>query len=125
MNVRRILLSLLAPTIAVLFSVGVAAIALLLVGVNPWEAFSLMWDFGTTSTSVASMINRAIPLYVSAVAVAIGFKMGLFNIGVEGQFTVAALFAGPATPRLVVPARTRAPPPSKTSDGICEATNSW
>ena len=94
MNIRRLLLSLLAPTIAVLFSVGVAAIALVLVGVNPWEAFRLMWDFGTTSTSVASMINRAIPLYVSAVAVAIGFKMGLFNIGVEGQFTVAALFAG-------------------------------
>ena len=86
--------SLLAPVLAIFFAVGVAAIALLLVGVSPMEAFSLMWDFGTTSTSVASMINRAIPLYVSAIAVAIGFKMGLFNIGVEGQYLVAALFAG-------------------------------
>lgn len=86
--------SLLAPVLAIGFAVGVAAIALLLVGVSPMEAFSLMWDFGTTSTSVASMINRAIPLYVSAIAVAIGFKMGLFNIGVEGQYLVAALFAG-------------------------------
>ena len=93
-RVRRLLLSLLAPVAALLFSIGVAAIALWAVGTNPWEAFQLMWDFGTTSTSVASMVNRAIPLYISAVAVAIGFKMGLFNIGVEGQFTVAALFAG-------------------------------
>jgi simple sugar transport system permease protein len=93
-KVRKALLSLIAPVVAILFSIGVAALALLAVGVNPGEAFSLMWDFGTTSTSVASMINRAIPLYISAVAVAIGFKMGLFNIGVEGQFTVAALFAG-------------------------------
>ncbi|MGI9641531.1 MAG: ABC transporter permease [Acidimicrobiia bacterium] len=93
-TVRKVGLSLIAPIIAILFSIGVAAIALALVGVNPGEAFSLMWDFGTTSTSVASMVNRAIPLYISAVAVAIGFKMGLFNIGVEGQFTVAALFAG-------------------------------
>lgn len=91
---RKLGQSLLAPALAVLFAVAVAAIALLAVGVSPVEAFSLMWDFGTTSTSVASMINRAIPLYVSAIAVAIGFKMGMFNIGVEGQYLVAALFAG-------------------------------
>ncbi len=91
--IRRIGIALLAPVLALLFAIAVASIALLLVDVNPLEAYSLMWDFGTTSTSAASIINRAIPLYVSAVAVAIGFKMGLFNIGVEGQYLIAALFA--------------------------------
>ena len=33
------------------------------------------------------------PLYISGVAAAIGFKMNLFNIGVEGQYRLAALFA--------------------------------
>jgi simple sugar transport system permease protein len=91
---KKLGLALLAPIIALVFAVGVAAIALLAVGVNPLEAFGLMWDFGTTTTSVASIINRSIPLYVSAVAVAIGFQMKMFNIGVEGQYLVAALFAG-------------------------------
>jgi simple sugar transport system permease protein len=39
-------------------------------------------------------------IYLSAVAAAVGFRMGLFNIGVEGQYTVgsfaAASFAGGA-----------------------------
>jgi len=93
-NVKKILLSLLAPVSAILFALAIASIALLVVGRNPITAFTSMWDFATTSTSVASIVNRAIPLYISAVAVAIGFQMGLFNIGVEGQYLLAALFAG-------------------------------
>ena len=94
MNIRKMLLSLLAPTSAIIFALIVASIALLAVGRNPIDAFSAMWDFATTTTSVASIINRAIPLFIAAVAVAIGFQMGLFNIGVEGQYLLAALFAG-------------------------------
>ena len=33
------------------------------------------------------------PYYIAGVAVAIGFKMSLFNIGVDGQYLLAALFA--------------------------------
>jgi len=94
MSVRKMLLSLLAPASAIVFALIVASIALMAVGRNPLDAFSSMWSFATTSTSVASMVNRAIPLYISAVAVAVGFQMGLFNIGVEGQYLIAALFAG-------------------------------
>lgn len=94
MNIRKILLSLLAPASALVFALIVASLALWAVGRNPFDAFGSMWDFATTSTSVASIINRAIPLYISAVAVAVGFQMGLFNIGVEGQYLIAALFAG-------------------------------
>ena len=73
---------------------GVGAIVLLIVGISPLEAYGRMISFSTDSTSFASMINKAIPLYVSAVAVAIGFQMNLFNIGVEGQYLIAAMFAG-------------------------------
>ncbi|MCL1692363.1 MAG: ABC transporter permease [Actinomycetia bacterium] len=94
MNIRKMLLSLLAPAAALIFALIIAAIALWVVGRNPFDAFASMWSFGTTPTSIASMINRAIPLYIAAIAVAIGFQMGLFNIGVEGQYLLAALFAG-------------------------------
>ncbi len=49
--------------------------------------------FGTTPESLIITVNNAIPLFVSALAVAVGFKMGLFNIGVEGTYLLAALFA--------------------------------
>ncbi len=46
------------------------------------------------------IVNGATVYYLSAVAVAVGFRMNLFNIGVDGQYRVAAfagaLFAGQA-----------------------------
>jgi simple sugar transport system permease protein len=42
------------------------------------------------------MLNRATPLYISGIAAAIGFKMNLFNIGVEGQYLMGAFFAAAA-----------------------------
>jgi simple sugar transport system permease protein len=92
MSWRKALLSLLAPISAMLFAMLVVSIALIIVDINPIDTFKSMWDFGRTSTSVASTVNRAVPLYIAAVAVAIGFQMGLFNIGVEGQYAMGALF---------------------------------
>ena len=49
---------------------------------------------------VVAIINAATVYYLSAIAVAIGFRMNLFNIGVDGQYRVAAfaaaVFAGQA-----------------------------
>ncbi len=42
---------------------------------------------------VVSIVNAAIVYYISAIAVAIGFRMNLFNIGVDGQYRVAAFAA--------------------------------
>ena len=97
---RRWLWSLLAPLAAVLFALVVSGVLLWASGHNPFEAFSEMIRHGIFSDkqgfrvdSLISTINRAIPLYLSAIAVAIGFKMGLFNIGVEGQYKIAVLVA--------------------------------
>ena len=43
--------------------------------------------------NVANIINNATVLYLSGLAVAIGFRMNLFNIGVDGQYRVAAFTA--------------------------------
>src|SRR5215213_4706577 len=71
----------------------VSGIVLKLSGNDPLFAFSKMWEFGTTDASIASIVDRSVPLYLSGVAFAIAAKMGLFNIGVEGQYTIAALMA--------------------------------
>ncbi len=88
-----VLLRLAAPVAAVLFALLVSGAVLELSGNDALDAFSQMWEFGTTEQSIASILSRATPLYLSGVAFAVAFKMGLFNIGVEGQYKVAALFA--------------------------------
>ena len=89
----KLLTSVVAPAIALIIAFAIAAFALLLVDINPLDAYGEMWDFGTTTASLISMTNRAMPLFISALAVAVGFKMGLFNIGVEGAYLIAALIA--------------------------------
>ena len=39
------------------------------------------------------MVNQTSMIYISALAAAIGFRMNLFNIGVEGQYTMASYAA--------------------------------
>ena len=50
------------------------------------------------------MINRAIPLFLAGLAVAIAFRMGLFNIGVEGQYRLATIMAAAAGAAVSLPA---------------------
>lgn len=89
----RLLTSIVAPLLAIIISFGIASVVLILVDIDPFVAYQEMWTFGTTTESLVSMVNRSIPLFVSALAVAVGFKMGLFNIGVEGAYLLAALVA--------------------------------
>ena len=78
-----------------LLAVGVAlvisAIILLVTGKDPVKAFSTLFGAAGEPKVLQGMANRATPLMISAAAVAIGFKMNLFNIGVEGQMRVALL----------------------------------
>lgn len=90
---RRILMALAAPVGAVVFSLVASSIVLMIAGSNPFEAYADMLDHASKLETQVSMLNRATPLYISGVAAAIGFKMNLFNIGVEGQYRMAAIFA--------------------------------
>lgn len=64
-------------------------------GVNPWYAYqtifkeALFVDGGFTRT----MLKTA-PLILTGLAVVIPLRVGLFNIGGQGQFVIAAAFAG-------------------------------
>jgi simple sugar transport system permease protein len=104
MKLRGIALALAAPVAAAVSALVISSIALLLVGANPLEAFDAMWDYLMTVDSLVAVVNRAIPYYIAACAVAIGFKMNLFNIGVDGQYRLAALFAAAAGAAVDLPA---------------------
>ena len=92
-GLRSVALALAAPTAALVFAVIASSIFLLIAGSNPINAYGDMIEYGSQLEIQVDILNRATPLYISGVAAAIGFKMNLFNIGVEGQYRLAALFA--------------------------------
>jgi simple sugar transport system permease protein len=63
-----------------------------------------MWNSINSADAVASIINTAGPYYVMGLAVALGFKMNLFNIGADGQYRLGALIAAAAGAAVSLPA---------------------
>ncbi|MFH9351587.1 ABC transporter permease [Kitasatospora sp. NPDC017646] len=90
---ERIVLALAAPVLAVVLSVAICSVLLATSGKNPFDAWNVMITFATKSDGQVLILNRATTYYLAAAAAAFGFRMNLFNIGVEGQYRIAALFA--------------------------------
>ena len=82
------------PIYAVLTAVVLGSLVMLLAGVNPVTAYAALFEgaFGS-GEFIARSLARSTPYIVAALAVAFGFKAGLFNIGAEGQLLVGALTA--------------------------------
>jgi ABC-type uncharacterized transport system permease subunit len=85
---------LLAPVAALVIAAAISSIFLVLSHKDPWLAFTSMGQYGTTADVEVQILNNATYFYIAAIASAIGFKMGLFNIGTEGQSQIGVFFAG-------------------------------
>lgn len=92
-----------AAVIALAFAAVITSIVLAATGVDPFFAFSQMAWFGVEPDSVANTLDRGTTYYLSALAVAIGFRMNLFNIGVDGQYQLSALMAAAFGGAVVLP----------------------
>ncbi|SDO36705.1 nucleoside ABC transporter membrane protein [Klenkia soli] len=94
---RRTGQALLAPLLAVAIALVISGVVMAAIGVDPLRALSVMTDFGDTPsqqvTAIVVILNRAVPLFLAGLAVAVAFRMGLFNIGVEGQYRMATVVA--------------------------------
>jgi ABC-type uncharacterized transport system permease subunit len=71
-------------------------------GMDPLKAYldTILYVFGN-AYGFSELLVRMIPLLLTAVAAALPSRMGLINVGGEGQ-----LYMGPGSPR---PARSRFP----------------
>ena len=83
---EKILLGLAAPVLAVLLSVVICSTLLAVSGKDPFDAWDVMIRYGTASDGQVLTLNRATVYYIAGCAAAFGFRMNLFNIGVEGQY---------------------------------------
>jgi ABC-type uncharacterized transport system permease subunit len=90
---RKLGTALLAPTMAFTVAVLLSSAVLLVAGHDPITAFTAMYDFGVQPSNVVNILNKSAGFYLSALAVAIAFRMNLFNIGVDGQYQLAAMCA--------------------------------
>ncbi|WP_312473031.1 ABC transporter permease [Neobacillus sp.] len=86
--------SILTPIIAVLLGIIVGTIIMLVSGYNPVDAYTALWNgaFGDVYYT-GEVIRQVTPYILAGLAVAFAFRVGLFNIGVEGQFIVGWLAA--------------------------------
>jgi ABC-type uncharacterized transport system permease subunit len=93
-----------APVLALLISLLITMALLRITGADPFSSITAMIDYGTTDNSIVDILNRATRYYLSAVAVAIGFRMSLLNIGVDGQYRLAAMLSASLGGALTLPA---------------------
>ena len=84
----------LIPIVAVLVAMLLAAILIKLQGLNPITAYKSL--FKTAFGSIEGLgvtLGKSTPLVLSGLAVAVGLRAGLFNIGAQGQLLSGALAA--------------------------------
>src|SRR5438552_8663794 len=90
----KLIRELIFPIIAILAAFLLGGILVALIGDDPIRTYELLvgravsWPDGIGYT-----LFYATPLIFTGLAVAVGFRCGLLNIGAEGQLTIAALAA--------------------------------
>ncbi|MCU1655954.1 MAG: sugar transporter, permease protein [Pseudonocardiales bacterium] len=106
-RLNRLLLNVVAALVAAAFAGALTSFILLIRGDSPSFVLSQMWHYGTQRSTELSIVDGATVYYLSAVAVAIGFRMNLFNIGVDGQYRLAACLAGAFAGSVALPTGVR------------------
>ena len=81
------------PVLAILIALLITGLIIYLMGFNPLEAYATMISGSFKNiNAIGETIVSAIPLIFSALSFALAYKSGVFNIGVEGQIYIGALF---------------------------------
>ena len=102
-STSKVLLAVAAPIAAAVVSIVVSSFAVLASKKSPMDAYKTMWEFGTQTGSLLEVLNIATPYYIAAIAIAVTFRAGLFNIGIEGQLRLGALFSAYLAAKFVLP----------------------
>ncbi len=93
LDLRRVLPTAAAPVVAIAFAFLVTSLILVAAHAPVLLTWRTVLEIGSQPRSIALIVNQATTFYLSALAVAIGFRMKLFNIGVDGQYRLAAFTA--------------------------------
>ena len=80
--------------LALVVSLIITGLLIAVCGYNPFEIYSALFiqSFATTS-SVALILSESMPMIFAGLAFVVGIKVGLVNVGVEGQMLSGAMCA--------------------------------
>lgn len=97
--------AILVPLVSVLVAFAVGAILIQLQGVNPLTAYAVLFDAALGSPEgLLRVAQKSTPLILTGLAVVVGLRAGLFNIGAQGQLLVGAIGAAWAGYHFTMPA---------------------
>jgi len=106
---ERVLLAVAGPVIALVAAIVLTSVVLIASGKNPFEPYSLMLEQAGFSDVQVLIVNQASMYYLAALAVAVGFRMNLFNIGVDGQYRLAAMMTAVVGAHVALPSFLQVP----------------
>lgn len=86
-------LHLVAVAIALGFATLVLALILAAYGTSPGAVIDVVVTYALTPDGWVSMINKGTTYYLAGLAAAVGFRMYLFNIGIDGQYRLGVFAA--------------------------------
>lgn len=91
-EVKKVLINVLLPLVAVLLAFLVGAIPIAVAGVNPLDAYrELIRGAVGSKFGISETIIKSAPLILAGLGFAFASRCGLFNIGGEGQIYIGAL----------------------------------
>ena len=90
---ERIAVTIGSSMVAVIVALVISGVILDVAGKDAFAAFQKMGDVLTNSDKLFETVWRSMPFILSATAFAVTAKLGLFNIGVEGQFLMGMFWA--------------------------------
>ncbi|HEY3194800.1 MAG TPA: ABC transporter permease [Candidatus Dormibacteraeota bacterium] len=90
---QRLFAAVVLPLVSVVCGFIVAGVAVVVTGSDPIEAFTALFQGAFTNPrAFPETLVAMVPYVFLGLAVALGFRAGLFNIGAEGQFYLGAIF---------------------------------
>lgn len=96
-NWRDLLIGMLVPLLAIFTALVLGALIIAATGASVVLAYEGLFKGALGSrVAIANTLVEATPYIFAGLAVALGFKCGLFNIGVEGQLGIGSLCAAVA-----------------------------
>ncbi|UQX02654.1 ABC transporter permease [Streptomyces sp. RerS4] len=99
----RLLLGFAGPALALVTAFLLTMVVLAATGIDPIEPLRLMVENAAYEDVQVLILNQAGTYYLAALAVAIGFRMNLFNIGVDGQYRLAAMVSAVVGTAITLP----------------------
>lgn len=99
----RLMLAIAGPALALVAAFALTMIVLGATGINPIEPLRIMVENAGYEDIQVLIVNQAGTYYLAALAVAIGFRMNLFNIGVDGQYRLAAMVSAVVGTAITLP----------------------